>query len=72
MGQEGKHNDEGRAITLEFDKFFIFATYVPNSKSDLSRLKYRTEEWDVDCVDYVKELNLTKPVIWVGDLNVAH
>lgn len=67
-----KHDDEGRSITLEFEKFYLFATYVPNSKSNLSRLPYRTKEWDVDCLAHINNLNKTKPTIWCGDLNVAH
>ena len=67
-----KHDDEGRVMTLEFEKFFVVNVYVPNSKRDLSRLPYRQKEWDVDFLKYLKSLKKTKPVIFCGDLNVAH
>jgi exodeoxyribonuclease-3 len=67
-----KHDEEGRVITLEFKDFFLVDVYVPNSKRDLSRLDYRAEEWDVDFLKYVKHLEKKKPVIFCGDLNVAH
>lgn len=66
------HDKEGRTITLEFDKFFLVNVYVPNSKRDLSRLEYRSKDWDVDFLNYLKNLELKKPVIFCGDLNVAH
>jgi exonuclease III len=59
-------------VTLEFDKFFIVATYVPNAKQKLERLDYRTKEWDEDCLTHINNLKKTKPTIWTGDLNVAH
>ena len=67
-----KHDKEGRVITAEYDGFFLVNVYTPNSKRDLSRLKYRTEEWDVDFLSYLKRLEKKKPVIFCGDLNVAH
>lgn len=67
-----KHDDEGRCITAEFDKFYLVNTYIPNSGRKLVRLKYRTEEWDVAFRDYLKSLDAKKPVVWCGDLNVAH
>jgi len=67
-----KHDNEGRVITAEFDKFFLVNIYVPNSKRGLERLDYRHDEWDVDLLNYMKELEKTKPVIFCGDLNVAH
>lgn len=67
-----KHDQEGRIITAEFEKFFMVNVYVPNSKRDLSRLGYRQKEWDVDFLVYLKKLEKTKPVIFCGDLNVAH
>ncbi len=67
-----KHDAEGRVITLEFDKFFLVNVYVPNSKRDLARLPYRTKEWDVDFLKYLKKLEKKKPVVFCGDLNVAH
>jgi exodeoxyribonuclease-3 len=67
-----KHDQEGRVITAEYKDFFLVNVYVPNSKRDLSRLKYRGEEWDVDFLKYLKNLEKKKPVIFCGDLNVAH
>ncbi|MGZ3733012.1 MAG: exodeoxyribonuclease III [Parachlamydiaceae bacterium] len=66
------HDQEGRVITLEFEKFYLVNVYVPNSKRDLSRLEYRSQQWDVDFLHYLKDLERTKPVIFCGDLNVAH
>ncbi len=63
---------EGRAITLEFTDFYLLNTYVPNAKSDLSRLNLRYEIWDKKVPDYIHCLEKTKPVLWCGDLNVAH
>ena len=67
-----KHDREGRVITLEFEKFFLTTVYTPNSKRELERLDYRYEEWDKDFLAFVKNLEKTKPVIFCGDLNVAH
>lgn len=67
-----KHTGEGRVITTEHDKFFLVNVYVPNSKRKLERLDYRTEQWDVDFLKYLKKLEKKKPVIFCGDLNVAH
>lgn len=67
-----KHDEEGRVITLEYDDFFLVNVYVPNSKRDLSRLPYREKEWDVDFLAYLKKLEKQKPVVFCGDLNVAH
>ena len=64
-------DDEGRLITLEYDNFYLVNSYVPNVKRDLSRLEYRML-WEDKFLDYIKELELTKPVIICGDLNVAH
>ena len=58
--------------TAEFDDFFLVNVYTPNAKRDLSRLDYRTREWDVDFLAYLKGLEAAKPVIFCGDLNVAH
>lgn len=66
------HDMEGRTITLEYPNFYLVNVYVPNSKRDLSRLEYRSKQWDVDFLDYLKSLELKKPVIFCGDLNVAH
>ncbi|WP_350298904.1 exodeoxyribonuclease III [Peribacillus frigoritolerans] len=62
---------EGRIITLEFEKFYMVNVYTPNAKRDLSRLDYRLE-WEDGMIDYLSELDLVKPVIFCGDLNVAH
>lgn len=67
-----KHDAEGRVITAEYQGFYLVNVYVPNSKRDLSRLKYRAEEWDIDFLSYLKKLEKKKPVIFCGDLNVAH
>jgi len=65
------YNDEGRIITLEFEKFFLVTTYVPNAQMELTRLSYRMEFEDKFRV-YLVELDAKKPVILCGDLNVAH
>ncbi len=67
-----KHDTEGRVITMEFPRWFLVNVYVPNSKRGLERLPYRTREWDTDFVRYLKKLEKKKPVIFCGDLNVAH
>jgi len=68
-----KHDGEGRTITAEYEKFFLVATYIPNAGQKLERLGYRTKEWDADFRKYLKSLEAKgKPVIWCGDLNVAH
>jgi exodeoxyribonuclease-3 len=66
-----EHDQEGRVITAEFDKFYLITVYTPNSGEGLKRLDYR-EKWDADFRDYVVNLNKKKPVIISGDLNVAH
>ena len=66
-----KHDGEGRVLTAEFENFFLVNVYTPNSKRDLSRLSYR-EEWDSDFLKFLKKLEKKKPVIFCGDLNVAH
>lgn len=70
MGIE-EHDKEGRIITLEYDKFYLVTVYTPNAKNDLSRLDYRMK-WEDDFKSYLKMLELTKPVVVCGDLNVAH
>lgn len=64
--------NEGRVITAEFDKFWLVTVYTPNSVDDLQRLPLRHKHWDPAFLAYVKELEKTKPVIFCGDLNVAH
>lgn len=66
-----KHDGEGRVQRLEFKNFYLVNVYVPNSKRDLSRLAYR-QEWDADFLVSLKKLEKKKPVIFCGDLNVAH
>ncbi|HXB58782.1 MAG TPA: exodeoxyribonuclease III [Candidatus Acidoferrales bacterium] len=66
-----EHDGEGRVQTAEFDDYFLVNVYVPNSKRDLSRLTYR-QKWDRDFLAYLKGLEKKKPVIFCGDLNVAH
>jgi len=67
-----KHDGEGRTITAEFPLFYLTNVYVPNSGQKLERLGYRTEEWDTDFLNKMLQLKKSKPVIWLGDLNVAH
>ena len=66
-----EHDREGRVITLEFENFYLITVYTPNSQDELRRLEYRMQ-WEDDFLAYAKELEKTKPVIWCGDLNVAH
>jgi exodeoxyribonuclease-3 len=66
-----EHDKEGRVLMAELDEFFLVNVYVPNSKRDLSRLPYR-QKWDRDFLAYLKNLEKKKPVIFCGDLNVAH
>lgn len=68
---DGKYNDEGRVITLEFENFYFVTAYVPNSQEQLARLSYRMEFED-DMREYLSSLDKIKPVIYCGDLNVAH
>lgn len=70
LGTE-EHDHEGRVITLEFESFYLITVYTPNSKSELERLDYRMK-WEDDFLSYVKKLEENKPVIFCGDLNVAH
>ena len=67
-----KHDQEGRVICFELDNYYLVTVYTPNSKRDLSRLNYRHKEWDVDFLKYLQKLESKKPVIFCGDLNVAH
>lgn len=71
MGIE-KHDKEGRVITMELDEFYLVNVYTPNAQRGLSRLEYRTQEWDRDFLTYLKELEEDKPVVFCGDLNCAH
>ena len=72
-----KHDNEGRVITAEFEDYFLVTVYTPNAQNHDEnkrprRLDYRTLEWDIDFLRYVQTLEATKPVIFCGDLNVAH
>ena len=66
-----EHDNEGRVITLEYDKFFLVNVYTPNSQQKLARLEYRMS-WEDVFRNYLKDLEKNKPVILCGDLNVAH
>ena len=66
-----EHDQEGRVITAEYEKFYLVTVYTPNAKRDLSRLEYR-QVWEDDFLAFIKKLEETKPVIFCGDLNVAH
>ncbi|MCR4901390.1 MAG: exodeoxyribonuclease III [Butyrivibrio sp.] len=66
-----EHDHEGRVITLEYPEYYLITVYVPNAKEDLSRLEYRCL-WEDDFLKYIKNLEKSKPVIYCGDLNVAH
>jgi len=68
----GDPNTEGRVMTAEFPTFYIVTVYTPNSKQDLSRLPLRHEQWDPAFLEHVSDLKKKKPVIFCGDLNVAH
>lgn len=68
----GDPNDEGRIIAAEFDDFWVVTCYTPNSKGDLSRLGLRYDHWDRACLAYLRQLEETKPVLYCGDMNVAH
>lgn len=66
-----EHDKEGRAITLEYEDFYLLCVYTPNAQRELARLGYRMS-WEDALRDYMKELDSKKPVIYCGDLNVAH
>ena len=68
----GDPNSEGRVLTAEYESFFLVTVYTPNAKDDLSRIPLRHTQWDPAFLVYCKELEQTKPVIFCGDLNVAH
>jgi len=68
----GDPNQEGRVIAAEFDKFWVVTVYTPNAKDDLSRIPLRHNHWDPAFLAYCKQLEKTKPVVFCGDLNVAH
>ena len=66
-----QHDHEGRLITLEYETFYLVCCYTPNAQDGLKRIDYRME-WEDDLRDYLISLDRTKPVIYCGDLNVAH
>ena len=68
----GDPNKEGRVIAAEFEKFYVVTVYTPNAKDDLSRIPLREKHWDPAFLEYCKQLEKNKPVIFCGDLNVAH
>jgi exodeoxyribonuclease III len=68
----GDPNLEGRVIAAEYDKFWIVTVYTPNAKDDLSRIPLRHERWDPAFLAYCQRLEKSKPVVFCGDLNVAH
>ncbi len=66
-----EHDGEGRVLTAEYEGFFLVNVYVPNSQRELTRLAYR-QQWDREFLRYLRKLERRKPVIFCGDLNVAH
>jgi exodeoxyribonuclease III len=69
---ERDSTDEGRVITAEYERFYVITVYTPNAKDDLSRLTLRHKHWDPAFLAYCRKLERKKPVIFCGDLNVAH
>lgn len=67
----GHSNDEGRVIAAEFEDFYVVTTYTPNAKDDLTRIPLR-QQWDKAMIAYCADLQKKKPVIYCGDMNVAH
>ncbi len=67
----GDTTKEGRVVTLEFDDFYVSTVYTPNAKDDLSRIPMRLH-WDPAYLEFMKQLQEVKPVVFCGDLNVAH
>ncbi len=68
----GDPNKEGRVIAAEFEHYYVVTVYTPNAKDDLSRVSLRHKQWDPAFLAYCKQLEKKKPVIFCGDLNVAH
>jgi exodeoxyribonuclease-3 len=66
-----EHDHEGRVITAEFEEYYVVTVYTPNAQRELTRLSYRMQ-WEEDFLKYIKGLEERKPVIFCGDLNVAH
>jgi len=69
---KAEHDNEGRVITLEYKDYYLVTVYTPNSGRGLARLDYRSKEWDPAFLKYLKKLEKKKPVVFCGDLNVAH
>lgn len=67
----GHSNDEGRVVAAEFDDFYVVTAYTPNAKDDLTRIPLR-QQWDAAMIAYCADLQTKKPVIYCGDMNVAH
>lgn len=67
----GDANKEGRVIAAEFDEFYVVTAYTPNAKDDLSRIPLR-QQWDLAVIEYCADLQKKKPVLYCGDMNVAH
>jgi exodeoxyribonuclease III len=67
----GSSNHEGRVIAAEFDKFYVVTAYTPNAKDDLTRIPLR-QKWDAAMIAYCADLQKKKPVVYCGDMNVAH
>lgn len=67
-----EHDQEGRLLTMEFPHFYLVNVYTPNAQAELKRLSYRTEKWDLAFLEFIKKLERKKPVLFCGDLNVAH
>lgn len=72
LGPSGAHAADGRSVTLEFARFALVCAYVPNSGEGLTRLDFRINEWERDMRAHLTTLAATKPVVYGGDLNVAH
>ena len=68
----GNPNEEGRVLVAEYEDFYVATVYTPNTKPDLSRLSLRSDHWDPALLEYMKLLEMNKPVLFCGDLNVAH
>lgn len=71
-GEDRDSSTEGRVIAAEFEKFYVVTVYTPNAKDDLSRVPLRHKHWDPAFLEYCKLLEKKKPVLFSGDLNVAH
>ena len=68
----GDPNTEGRVLTAEYEDFYLVTVYTPNAKDDLTRLPLRAKHWDPAFLEYCQQLEKFKPVVFCGDLNVAH